>query len=390
MQKGGIILISINNYLQNKNEEFGEENTNRLVNLYEDVPNERLKNVFSKIHYEINYLLKYLNERLQNGHYTADESRRLIYWIDQIVEIQSNLKKTDLAFIINSYYENIFKNCNEFLQRSGGSHIPEEFKKVELILIEPIFRVEQTIVMVSGKGEVSYPITLIGSGSYAQVFKYKDENYNKHFVIKRAKRDLIEKEKYRFKLEYEEMKKLNSPYVVEVYRFDEEKLEYIMEYVDETLFKYITTNNAKLTKGERQNIVYQILKAFEYIHSRNLLHRDISLTNVLVKKYEGLNVVKIADFGLVKTPDSSLTSIYTELKGSLNDPELDVYGFKNYNMTHETYALTRLIYFVMTGRTKMEKFDNQHLKLFVERGLNKNLNNRYQNISDLKSAYKKI
>lgn len=154
------------------------------------------------------------------------------------------------------------------------------------------------------------------------------------------------------------MKKLSSPYVVEVYRFHAEKHEYIMEYVDETLFKYISNNNTKLTHSERKNIVLQILKAFKYIHSQGLLHRDISLTNILIKKYESLNVVKIADFGLVKTEDSNLTSEHTEFKGSLNDHDLEVHGFKNYKITHETYALTRLIYFVMTGRTKVDKFNN--------------------------------
>ena len=382
--------MNINNYLQNKIEEYGERNTNRLIALYENVQNERLRNIFSKIHFELNSLLKYLNERLGNGHYTASESRELINWIDQIDEVQSNLKSTDMAFTVDPYYKKILEKCNDFLQRSGGSPIPPEFEKIRLFLIEPIFIMEKMIAVASGKSEVLYPIILIGDGSYAQVFKYKDEYYDKHFAIKRANIDLTEKEYERFKLEYEEMKKLNSPYVVEVHKFDDEKHEYIMEYVDETLFKYISTNNTKLTKVERQNIVFQILKAFEYIHNQDLLHRDISLTNVLIKKYEGLSVVKISDFGLVKTKDSNLTNIYTEMKGSLNDPSLVICGFKNYSKVHETYALTRLIYFVMTGRVNMEKFENESMKQFVEKGINMNLSNRYQNIHELKTAFMKI
>lgn len=376
--------------MQNKKDEYGEENINRLIDLYENIPNERLRDIFSKIHFELNYLFKYLNERLANGHYTAHESRELIYWIEQIDEIQSVLKNTDLAFTVNPYYKNIIEKCNQFLQRSGGSSIPPEFVKINLLLIEPVFSIEWNTVVTRGKNEVLYPISLIGSGSYAQVFKYKDEYYDKYFVIKRANKDLTDKEYNRFKLEYEAMKKLNSPYVVKVYRFDDEKQEYIMEYVDETLFKHIKTNNTKLTKSERKNIVNQILRAFEYIHSRGLLHRDISLTNILIKKYEELKVVKISDFGLVKMEDSNLSSTYTELKGSLNDSSLEVYGFKNYNVTHETYALTRLIYFVMTGRTKIDKFDNEAIKQFVLKGLHTNLSSRYQDIHDLKSAFMQI
>ncbi|AGX42593.1 protein kinase domain-containing protein [Clostridium saccharobutylicum] len=384
------IFYYIYNYLENKKQEYGEDNVNHFIDLYDNITNSRLKIIFAKMHFEINSLFKYLNQRLGTSHYTAAESRELIKWIDEIYEIQSNLKRTDLEFSINSYYQDIFTKCNEFLCESGGSPIPSEFKKVTLILIEPIFIIPNTTKVITGKVTALYPITLIGKGSYGQVFKYKDDYYNKYFVIKRASSNLTEKEYQRFKIEYEEMKKLNSPYVVEVYRFDDDKREYIMEYVDETLYKYVSTNNNKLTKGERKNIVLQILKAFEYIHNQNLLHRDISLTNILIKKYENLNVVKISDFGLVKTQNSNLTSINTELKGSLNDPDLDVYGFKNYGATHETYALTRVIYFVMTGRVKAEKFNNMAMKEFVLKGLDKDLNNRYQSIYELKVAFMKL
>lgn len=349
-----------------------------------------MKTIFAKIHFELNSLFKYLNQRIGTAHYTAAESRKLIKWIDEISEIQSNLKKTDLAFTIHPYYQNILKKCAEFLQGSGGSDIPSDFKKITLVLIEPVFITENTTKVIAGKTTMLYSLTLIGEGSYGKVFKYKDEYYNKYFVIKRANKNLNDKEYQRFKLEYEQMKMLNSPYVVEVYRFDDNKREYIMEYVDDTLLKYISVNNTKLRKGERKNIVLQILKAFEYIHSQNLLHRDISLTNILIKKYEGLNIVKISDFGLVKIQSSNLTSVDTELKGSLNDPDLDVYGFKNYKITHETYALTRVIYFVMTGRVKVEKFENEAMKEFVLKGLDKDLKNRYQNICDLKRAFIKL
>ena len=40
-----------------------------------------------------------------------------------------------------------------------------------------------------------------------------------------------------------------------------------------------------------------------------MLHRDISLSNVFVKHYEDVDVVKIGDFGLVKIPESNLKKI---------------------------------------------------------------------------------
>ena len=85
-----------------------------------------------------------------------------------------------------------------------------------------------------------------------------------------------------------------------------------MEYMDYTLDEYISKYNASLSMQQRRGIVQQILRAFDYIHAKGHLHRDISPKNILVKEYDDIVVIKIADFGLVKIPDSSFTSVNTE------------------------------------------------------------------------------
>ena len=235
-----------------------------------------------------------------------------------------------------------------------------------------------------------YELKLIGEGSYAKVFKYKNDTYQKVFVIKRAKSDLDDKELIRFKREYEQMKSLNSPYIVEVYGYDDSKNEYSMEYMDFTLDKYISTNNGNLTFKQRKGISMQILKAFKYIHSKGLLHRDICPKNILVKKYDDVDVIKVSDFGLVKIPNSNLTSLNTEYKGYFNDPELRLEGFASYGIVHEIYALTRVIYFVMTGKTNTDKILNESLKSFVLKGLNPDKKLRFQNIEQLTKAFSDV
>lgn len=167
------------------------------------------------------------------------------------------------------------------------------------------------------------------------------------------------------------MNDLNSPYILRVYRYDDNNNEYYAEYVDETLYDYIIKNNNTLSIEKRKNIAYQIFKAFSYIHSKELLHRDISLTNVLIKHYDNSDIIKISDFGLVKEKDSNLSII----------------GFKNYSIEHETYALTRLILFVLTGKTNLEKVKDTKIKEFVLKGINGDVNNRYKNIQEMVSAF---
>lgn len=109
-----------------------------------------------------------------------------------------------------------------------------------------------------------------------------------------------------------------------------------------------------------------------------------------MKEYDDLVIAKIADFGLVKIPDSDLTSVNTEFKGYFNDPSLITEGFNNYSILHETFALTRLLYFVLTGKTNIDNISSQSLKTFVLKGLNSSKNLRFQNLNELQNEYKTI
>ncbi len=186
------------------------------------------------------------------------------------------------------------------------------------------------------------------------------------------------------------MKQLSSPYVVEVYSYNDVNHEYVMEYMDCTIEKFISKNNEVLTFKIKKNLAVQVLRGFKYIHSKELLHRDISPKNILIKKYDDVTIAKISDFGLVKIPESQLTSNNTEYKGYFNDPELRLDGFSSYSIIHETYALTRLIFFIMTGRTNTEKITHESLKQFVAKGLNPDKSKRYKSIDELIETFNKI
>ena len=228
----------------------------------------------------------------------------------------------------------------------------------------------------------------LGEGSYARVFRYTDPFYQKDFVVKRAKPDLNEKELQRFKREFEEMKLLHSPYIVEVYSYNEEKHEYTMELMDLSLEKYISMNNQSMTLQERKNIIMQLLRAFGYLHSKGIFHRDISPKNVLLKQYDDTLVVKLSDFGLVKIVESDLTSESTEFKGSLNDPALKTEGFANYGFLHEVYAMTLLFAYVMTGKSNWAKIDNPTIKTFMNKGTNPDKTKKFQTLDELANAVK--
>lgn len=356
---------------------------------YENIQPKSLSHLFAYFHFAFNSSFDFMNHKLYNRHFNADDSRELIETIKYYKMLANALKNYKYPYIIAERYQKVIDESSKFLSRVGGSKIPDDFQTIELIEIEPIFYIESTIKI----KKYNFETKLIGEGSYAKVLKYKDEFYNKYFAIKKANKNLNEKELERFKLEFETMKKANSPYILEVYNYAQDDNSYIMEYADITLFKYIEQNNTKLNLSQRVGIINQIFRAFEYIHENIGLHRDISITNILLKKYDNeLLVIKVSDFGLVKLKNSTLTSDNTDFKGSLNDPKLNIVGgFKNYAIEHETYALTRLIYFIVTGRTTIDtKFENRDFELFIQNGISDDLTIRYKNIQKMKMIFNKI
>lgn len=249
---------------------------------------------------------------------------------------------------------------------------------------------EKTVAVQSEQRTVYANMKLIGGGSYANVFSCQDPSYDIKIALKRAKANLDLKELRRFNQEFEVLKSLKSPYVVEVYSYDDTNNQYTMECMDESIYKYISRENAKLRLSDRKKIIAQIGKGLSYIHSKGLLHRDISLTNVFIKHYDDIDVVQFGDFGLVKIAESTLTSLQSELKGSLNDPDLINVGFGNYDMCHETFAFTRLCFFILTGKTNVEWQKDGDIKAFWNKGTNPDRTLRYQSIDELISAVMQI
>lgn len=387
--------MNIENYIETQYREINQYLNLEFIDLYKSFSHSKLQEVLSTIHHLFSVNYHRMNDRLPtaeySAHFWADPSRDLLFAINTIRGMQRTLKNTPYSFEFDSYYEKIVQKSEGFLSASGGSELPPHMNKIDIYYTEPILHKNDAVHLSVTQDEQRYAnLKLIGEGSYAQVFTYTDSFYNKKFVLKRAKSELSTKEIERFRQEYEQMNILFSPYIVEVFKYNDSKNEYIMEYMDVTLDKYYEKHNSNMKKEDRKGIAGQILRAFKYIHSKGLLHRDISPKNILLKVYDDVKVVKISDFGLVKVPDSTLTTVNTEFKGYFNDPGLVTEGFSNYGILHETYALTRLIYFVLTGKMNVSNIKDKNLRLFIENGLSTSKDKRFKSVDEIIEALKQL
>lgn len=177
------------------------------------------------------------------------------------------------------------------------------------------------------------------------------------------------------------MKRLSFPYVVEVYRYDEDRNEYRMEFCDQTLRNYVDGRNATLAFASRKRIALQFLYGLNYIHRQKLLHRDISLQNVLLKVFAGGAVlVKLSDFGLVKDQASEYTRTHTELRGTIRDPLLE--NFKDYSINNEIYAIGAVLSFIFTGRESL-KMSPGEVSRIVRKCVDHDADQRYASVYEI-------
>ena len=110
----------------------------------------------------------------------------------------------------------------------------------------------------------------------------------------------------------------------------------LMELCDENLTKFLDNSPDTLPYHVELNIGHDIALALVYLHSKNLIHRDLSSNNVLMVKN---NRVKVSDFGMSKlvrvNPNSPLSlcpgSVYYMSPQALEEPpnyteKLDVFS----------------------------------------------------------------
>ena len=349
-----------------------------FLRLYDDAD---WGHMFAVLHKRMNQHFGDINGRAKTTrHYWADNSRDLLALIEEIETDLHTLKRSGTEVELAADYQDALDRCRPWLSPSGGSAVPEDFESIVLIDYEPVFAHAARSVKLK-KQQEPIELKMVGSGSYANVYSYVDPDYGIKFAVKRAKKGLEERDLQRFKQEFEVMKRLSFPYVVEVYRYDETANEYRMEYCDNTLRDYIRKQNTELSFAARKRIALQFLYGINYLHLKKLLHRDISLQNILLKVFgDGAVLVKLSDFGLVKDQTKDFTRTQTEMKGTLRDPMLG--SFKEYAIVNEMYSIAWVLAYIFTGRESLPSTSDGVGHIIHKCAVN-DLGQRYQTVIDL-------
>jgi len=150
--------------------------------------------------------------------------------------------------------------------------------------------------------EEYYEITpdVLGQGYFAVVKVGIDRKTGDRVAVKMVNKSLVEKEET-LANEIDILGSIDHPNVVNMKAiFDTEDILFIVMELMEggELYEEIVKRKT-FTEADAAELVRQLCEALQYLHARGIVHRDLKLENLLLKKKESLEI-KLADFGLSK------------------------------------------------------------------------------------------
>lgn len=143
---------------------------------------------------------------------------------------------------------------------------------------------------------------------------------------------------------------LDHPSIAKVYSYFEEHQTayYVVEYINGISLAALAAQYAQSGTPIPQSAIFglmvRLLDAFDYLHSRNLLHRDIKPDNILITR-TGLPV--IIDFGAARESYGDLTSSVVETPGFSPSEQSRPDG--NMGPWTDLYAFGATLYYTLTG-----------------------------------------
>jgi eukaryotic-like serine/threonine-protein kinase len=221
-----------------------------------------------------------------------------------------------------------------------------------------IYRLRRRVVEARRLGQYTLE-DQIGEGGMGIVFRARHALLRRPTVVKLLPLEKAgEANLARFEREVQLTSQLSSPNTVAIYDFGrtlDGVFYYAMEYLDGLDLEQLVEQSGAQPIPRVLHILAQVCAALAEAHDAGLVHRDIKPGNVMLCRHGGgLDVVKVLDFGLVKSlggnevklthADSMVgTPLYLSPE-AISDPS-------RVDARSDLYAVGGLGYFLATGRT---------------------------------------
>ncbi|KAG6523521.1 hypothetical protein ZIOFF_013382 [Zingiber officinale] len=184
----------------------------------------------------------------------------------------------------------------------------------------------------------------IGQGTYSSVYRARDLDNKKIVALKKVRFDNLEPESVKFMArEILILRRLDHPNIVKLEGLVTSRMScslyLVFEYMEHDLAGLASSPGLKFSEPQVKCYMQQLLHGLGHCHNREILHRDIKGSNLLI---DDSGILKIADFGLASffDPEQRLPLTSRVVTLWYRPPEL-LLGATNYGVEqlHKIFKL---------------------------------------------------
>ncbi|XP_075716583.1 serine/threonine-protein kinase PLK4 isoform X2 [Rhinoderma darwinii] len=194
-------------------------------------------------------------------------------------------------------------------------------------------------------------LNLLGKGSFACVYRAQSINTGIEVAIKMIDKKAMQRVGMvqRVRNEVEIHCQLKHPSILELYNYFEDSnyVYLILEMCHNgEMNRYLKNQKKHFTEKEARHFMEQIVKGMLYLHSHGILHRDLTLSNLLLSS--DMNI-KIADFGLaaqLKLPNEK----HFTMCGTPNYIAPEIATRSAHGLESDVWSLGCMLYTFLVGR----------------------------------------
>ena len=157
---------------------------------------------------------------------------------------------------------------------------------------------------------------VLGRGAMGTVYLARDVRIGRRVALKTVKVDARFDDEDEAKEFYQRLQReaelgglLQHPNVVTLYEpgYENGRIAWLAtEYVEGESLREMLKREQRLSVVDALRIGEDLLRGLSYAHSRDVIHRDIKPANILIAR---TGDAKIADFGIARATDSTLTNV---------------------------------------------------------------------------------
>ncbi|XP_070637590.1 inhibitor of nuclear factor kappa-B kinase subunit beta isoform X1 [Bos indicus] len=198
----------------------------------------------------------------------------------------------------------------------------------------------------------------LGTGGFGNVIRWHNQETGEQIAIKQCRQELSPRNRERWCLEIQIMRRLNHPNVVAA-RDVPEGMQSLapndlpllaMEYCQGgDLRKYLNQfeNCCGLREGAILTLLSDIASALRYLHENRIIHRDLKPENIVLQQGEQRLIHKIIDLGYAKELDQG--SLCTSFVGTLQYLAPELLEQQKYTVTVDYWSFGTLAFECITG-----------------------------------------